>query len=81
MNTKHPHIKFTFKLEDKNSFLFLDVLAPSVCRKPTFNGVFTNFKRFVPTVYKFHLVYSSLHRCFNIASSDDKFPNEINALK
>ena len=50
-------------------------------RKPTFRGVFTNFKSFIPTVYKFGLVYTLLHRCFNITSSYEKFHNEINALK
>ena len=55
-------------------------LTFSVYRKPTFSGVFTNFKSFIPTVYKFGLVYTLLHRCFNI-SSYEKFHNEINALK
>ena len=50
-------------------------------RKPTFCGVFTNFKSFIPTVYKFDLVYNSLHRCFNITSSYENFHKGINALK
>ena len=50
-------------------------LATSVYRKPTFIGVFTNFKNFIPTVYKFGLVYTLLHRCFNITSSYEKFLN------
>ena len=89
MNTKHPNIKFTFEHEHNNYFLFLDVkicrennkLTPSVYREPTFSGVFTNFKSFIPTIYKFGLVYTLLHRCFNITSSYEKFHNEINALK
>ena len=89
MNTKHPNIKFTFEHEHNNSFLFLEVkpcrennkLTTSVYRKPTFSEVFTNFKSFIPTVYKFGLVYTFLHRCFNITSSYEKFHNEINALK
>ena len=89
MNTKHPNIKFTFEYEHNNSFLFLDVkicreknkLTTSVYRKPTFSGVFNNFKSFIPTVYKFDLVYTLLHRCFNITYSYEKFHNEINALK
>ena len=36
---------------------------------------------FIPTVYKFGLVYTLLHRCFNITSSYETFHNEINALK
>ena len=89
MNTEHANIKFTFEYERNNSFSFLDVkiyrennkLTNSVCRKPTFSGIFTNFKSFIPTVYKFGLVYTLLHRCFNITSSYEKFHNEINALK
>ena len=89
MNTKYPNIKFTFEHEHNNSFSLLDVkicrqnnkLTASVFRKPTFNGVFTNLKSFIPTVYKFGLVYTLLHRCFHITSSYEKFHNEINALK
>ena len=89
MNTKYPNIKITFEHEHNNSFSFVDVkicrennkLTTSVYRKPTFSGVFTNFKSFIPTVYNFVLVYTLLHRCFNINSSYEKFHNEINALK
>ena len=56
MNTKHPNIKFTFEHEHNNSFSFLYVkicrennkLTTSVNRKPTFSGVFTNSKSFIP---------------------------------
>ena len=89
MNTKHPNIKFTFEHEHNNSFSFLDVkicrennkLTTSVYKNPTFSGVFTNFKSFIPTVYKFDLVCTLLHCCFNITSSYENFHNEINALK
>ena len=84
-----PNIKFTFEYEHNNSFSFLDVkichennkLTTFVYRKPTFSEVFTNFKSFIPTVSKFGLVYTLLHRCFNITSSYEKFHNEINVLK
>ena len=89
MNTKHLHIKFTFKHEHNNSLSLMHVrrcrennkLTTSMYRKPTFSGVFTNFKSFIPTVYKFGSLYTLLHRCFNITSSYHKFHNEINALK
>ena len=57
------------------------MLTTSVYRKPTFIGVFTNFKSFVLTVYKFALVYTLRQRYFNITSSYKKIHNEINALK
>ena len=49
VNTKHPNIKFTFKHEHNDTFLFLDVkicrennkLTTSVYRKPIFSAVFT----------------------------------------
>ena len=89
MNAKHLNIEFTFEHEHNNSFSFLHVeicqendrLTTSVYRKPFFSGVFTNFKSFISTVHKFGLVYTLLHRCFNITSSYEKFHNEINALK
>ena len=89
MNTKHPNIKFTFEHELNNTFSFLDVkisrennkLTTSVYRKPTFSGVFTNFKSFIFTVQKVGLVYTLLHHCFDITSCYEKFHKEINTLK
>ena len=62
MKTKHPNIRFTFEIEDHNSFSFLDIkiirntekkaFETSVYRKRTFSGVFTNFKSFIPMTYK-----------------------------
>ena len=82
-------MNITFEHEHNNTFSFLGVkicrennkLKTSAYREPTFSGVFTNFKSFIPTVQKFGLVYTLLHRCFNITSSYEKLHNEINALK
>ena len=56
-NTKHLNIRFTFEIEDQNSFSFYDTkiirntekkaFETSVYRKRTFSGVFTNFKSFI----------------------------------
>ena len=53
VNTKHPNIRFTFEIEDQNSFSFLyrkiikntekKAFETSVYKKSTFSGVFTNF--------------------------------------
>ena len=56
INTKYSNIKFTLKLEHNNILLFVDVkiccennkLTISVYIKPTFSGVFTNFKCLYP---------------------------------
>ena len=49
MNTRHPNIRFTFEIEDQNSFSFLDIkiirnterkaFETSVYRKSTLSGV------------------------------------------
>ena len=70
-------------------FSFLDVkkcrennkLTTSLNRKSTFSGVFTNFKSFVPRIYKLGLVYFLLCHCFIIVFSYQKFHNNIDALK
>ena len=54
MNHQHPNINFTFEVEKKNNFSFLDIkickennkCTTFVFRKPTFSGVFTNFDKF-----------------------------------
>ena len=85
MNTKHPNIRFTFEVEDQNSFSFLDIkiirntekkaFQTSVYRKSTFSGVFTNFKSFIPMAHKTGLLI--LFRCFSICSSYKKFHEKI----
>ena len=86
MNTKHPNIRFTFEIEDQNSFSFLDIkiirnpekkaFKTVVYRKSTFNGVFTNFKSFIPKTYKTGLLETMLFRCFSMCSSYEKVSRE-----
>ena len=62
MNTKHRNIRFTFEIEDQNSFSFLDMkiirstekktFETSIYRKSTISDVFTNFKSFILMPYK-----------------------------
>ena len=64
MNHQSPNLKFTFEVEQNNSFSFLDVkicrendrFTTSIYRKPTFSGVFTHFDSFIPTSHKHGLV-------------------------
>ena len=89
LNSRHPNIKFTFEVEKDGGFPFLDVLVSrennkfvtSVYRKPTFSGVYTNFKSFIPIGYKFGLVKTLLFRCFSLVSDFSKFHIEIEFLK
>ena len=46
----------------------------TVYRKPTFSGVYTHFKIFLPTVYgKFDMVYALASCCFKFCSDWTKF--------
>ena len=69
MNSRHPNIKFTFELEQNDTFSFLDIkisrdqsdsFSTSVFRKPTFSGVFTYFSSYMPKTYKLGLVYTMI---------------------
>ena len=53
----------------------------TVYRKPTFSGVYTHFESFLPTVYKFGMVYTLVYRCFRICSDSTKFHEELSLLK
>ena len=41
----------------------------TVYKKPTFGGVYSNFECFLPSVYKFGMVYTLVYRCLCICSS------------
>ena len=63
MNSKYPNTKFTIKHEQNNSLSFLDIkifhdsgeFHTSVNRKPTFRGVLTKFRSFLPISYEYNL--------------------------
>ena len=88
-SSKHPNIRFTFEAEKNNRLPFLDVdvyrendkFSTTVHRKDTFSGVFTNFKSFLPDVYKKGLVATLLHRAYMINSSYSSLHTEIEKLK
>ena len=91
MNTKHPNINFTFEIEEENSLSFLDVktfrkissntFITSLYRKPTFSGVYTNFKSFISINYKKSLISSILFRVFHICYNYESIIDEIEKLK
>ena len=81
---------FLFPLNKKNGKLsFLDVevsrekgkFVTAVYKKPTFSGVYTHFESFLPTVYKFGMVYTIVYCCFKICSDWSKFHEELSFLK
>ena len=64
-------MSFIIEPEKSNKMSSLDVqiicddktFTTSVYRKPTFSGVYTHFDSFLPTTYKFSIVYALACRC------------------
>ena len=89
MNSRHPNIKFTYEEEVNNKLSFLDIsierinnkLVISLYRKSTFSGVYMNFHSFLPVNYKKGLIYTLLHRGFNISFDYQIFHKEVEYLK
>ena len=82
-------MSFSFEQEKNGKLSFLDVeesrekgkFATTVYRKPTFTGVYTHFESFLPTVYKFVMVYTLAYCCFKICSDLTNFHEELSFLK
>ena len=89
MNSCHSSISFSFEAENCNKMSFLDVeisrendkFAISVYRKPTFSGVYTHFDSFVPLPFKFSMIFTIIHRCFQLCSNYNKFHLELGKVK
>ena len=88
-NTCHPNMSFSFEQEKNEKLSFLDIevsrekgkFLTTVYRKPTFSGVYINFESFLPTIYKFGMVYTITYRCFKIFSDWTKFYEDLSFLK
>ena len=60
MNKQHKCLKFTSEAENDNSFLLIDTkiachnqqFKTAVYRKPTFNGVYTQYENYLDQAYK-----------------------------
>ena len=73
---------------EKNGKLpFLDVLVcskpnliTSICRKPTYTGLSTNFFSFTPSKYKNGLIKTLLDRCYKINNTWKGFDNDLKNL-
>ena len=88
-SSKHPNLKFSLEKEeggclpfvDINVFRENDIFATNVYRKKTFSGVYTNFKSFIPEIYKICLIKLLLSQCYSLCSDFVKFHYEIDKLK
>ena len=82
-------MKFSFEEEKNGKLSFLDVEVPregnkfptTVCRKPTFSGVYMRFDSFLPNTYKFSMIYTLVFRYFSICSNWTNFHNELVFLR
>ena len=89
MSSKHQNINFTIEQEIIGPLSFLDVkiclkngkFVTSVYRKPTFSGVFTNYKSFIPTYQKRGLLHTLLYKTHSICCDFKTFHFEIDHLK
>ena len=70
LNFCHINMSFSMETEKKNKLSFLDVeiireqdkFTTTIYRKPTFSGVYSSFERFLPSVYKFGMVYTIVYQ-------------------
>ena len=89
LNSYHINMSLSMETEKENKLSFLDVevireqgkFTTTVYRKPTFSGVYSNFESFLPSVYKFGMVYTLVYRCFRISPNWTQFHTELTFLK
>ena len=71
-----------------NNLSFLDIkiarenkkFTTSVYCKPKFSGTFTNFESFIPSSYKYALIFTLLHRALKLCSNFELFHPKIENL-
>ena len=89
LNQKHPNIRFTVEKENNNTLPFLDVevtrttsgFKTGTYRKPTFSGVYSNYRSLIPSEYKIGLVTTLLYRAYELVSDYERLDKEIKNLK
>ena len=58
-----------------------DKFTTTIYGKPTFSGIYSDFKSFLASIYKFVMVYILVYRCFQICSNWTQFHTEWFSLK
>ena len=66
---------FTMQTEKENANK-QGKFTTTVYRKLTFSEVYSNSDSFLPSVYKFDMVYTLVYRCFSICSNWAQFHTE-----
>ena len=88
LNSRHRNMNFSLEKEDNGCLPFLDVkitksetFITSLYKKPTFSGIYLNFKSHVPDTYKKGLIFCLLFRIYSICSNWQIIHDEICKLK
>lgn len=88
INSRHQNMNFSKEVEIDSCISFLDIkikrcmeFVTSIYRKPTFSGIYMNFKSHAPIEYKKGLINCLLYRIFNLCTNWDIIHREINNLK
>ena len=87
LNNRHPNKKFTKEDNIDGNIGFLDIFissknsfSTSLYHKPTFTGLYLNFKSFAPMQFKTMLVNTLLDRIFKISSNWVNFHLDVEQL-
>ena len=89
LNQQHNNIKFTVEKEENDCLPFLDVLVTRMdtefitgtYRKPTFSGMYSDYRSLIPSEYKVGLVTTLLYRSYELVSDYSMLDSEIKNLK
>ena len=88
LNSRHKNMNFSLEKEENACLPFLDVkvtksdtFITSLYKKPTFSGIYLNFKSYVPDTYKKGLIFCLLFRIYSICSNWHLINDEICKLK
>ena len=81
-------MSFSMETEKENRLSFLDIeiirekdkFTTTIYRKPTLSGIYSNFKSFLPSGYKFGMIYILVYKCFRICSNWTQFLTELTFL-
>ena len=82
-------MSFSFEEEKNGKMSLLDAeisqengkFVTTVYRKSTFSGVYTHFESFLPSTYKFDMLYTLVYRCFTLCSDWSEFHKVLVTLK
>ena len=74
LNSCRINMSFSMGTERQKKFSFLDIevireqgkFSTKIYRKPALSGVYSNFERILPSIYKFGMEYTLVYRYFRI---------------